>query len=543
MADGQPRESRVIPAVAGLRHGNDSAAYRHGLVVLLLAGLVLRLMGIGWGLPGRIAPDEPPFHPDEHVVWQAAETLTSAPPPVTFIYGGAFYARAGWLVRAAVHASVAPQPPRDYAATLVGLRLLNAAAALVSAALLAAMARRLLGAAPALGAVALYLFFPVTVLDAHYARPDVLSAALTTASLAAAVAMARTGDRRWLALGGACTGLATACLLSGVIGLVPLAVAALEWERGRAGARWLRPALRAAPFVAGGTLAGWLFGNLEALLHLEAWQAGLAIASSTHNEGGWALPVAQLTRVSLYAYGSAAALAGYAGIPVLIASRAPGSLAVVAHLVFGYVLLGRVGGDMMRHQEFLAAPMALAAAAALAAAMRALAGPVRARAATAAALALMAALSLQLSLTYLWPLQFAEDPRHRAGRWLAEHAPAGARVGITRSFHGDRTYAPRLPGGHRLRVDGLMLRHDFDASGYLDAGLDYIATSDFARERAEGPTAPGFLRALFREERYRIVARFDPALRPVCLPDWLGSLRPGDLLYVRPTLYVFERRP
>jgi hypothetical protein len=514
-------------------------SHRAGLALLLLAGLALRLIGIGWGLPGRTVPDEPPIHPDEHVVWQAAETLYRAPTRGAFVYGGALYARTGWLMRAGVHASVASQPPQDYAATLVGLRLLNAAAALASAALLAAIARHLLGTAAALGAVALYLFFPVTVLDAHYARPDVLASALTTASLATAVAMARTGERRWLVLGGVCTGLATATLLSGVIGLAPLAVAALEWERGKARGWWWRPALRAAPLVGGGALAGWLFGNLEALLHPETWRSGLAIASSTHNEGGWSLPVAQLTRVSLYAFGSAAALAGYAGIPVLIASRARGSLAVVAHLALGYVLLARIGGDMMRHQESLAAPIALSAAAALASAMRALAGR-SVRAATAAALGLTAALSLQLSLAYVWPLQFSEDPRDRAGRWLAEHVPEGARVGFTRSYYGDRTYAPRLPEGHRLRVESLMLRHDFEAS---DASLDYIATSDFARERAEGATAPGFMRALFNEKRYRMAASFPPDLYPFSLPDWLGCLRPGDLLYVRLTLYVFERRP
>jgi hypothetical protein len=509
----------------------------------MLAGLGLRLLGLGWGLPDRGAPGEPPIHPDEHVVWHAAEQLYATPSPVAFVYGGAFYARVGWLVRGAVRASQLAPPPQDYAATLLGLRLLNVAADLASAALLAAVALRLLGAAPALGAAALYLFFPVTALDAHYARPDVLSAALTTASLAAAVAMARTGDRRWLALGGACTGLATACLLSGAVGLAPLAVAALEHERGKPGARWLRAALRSAPVIAGGALAGWLFGNLEALLHLEAWRGGLGIAASTHNEGSWALPVDQLSTVSLYAFGSAAALAGYAGIPVLMASRAPGSLAVVAQIAAGYVLLARLGGDMLRHQEVLAAPMALAAAAALAAAMRALAGPARVRAATAAALGLTAALSLQLSLAYLWPLQFAEDVRDRAGRWLAEHAPPGARVGVTASYYGDHTYAPRLAADHRLRVDGLMLRRNFDASRYLGAGLDYIATSDYARERAEGDTAPAFFDALFREERYRLVARFGPEFRPACLPDWLGSRRPGDLLYVRPTLYVFQQRP
>lgn len=86
-----------------------------------------------------------------------------------------------------------------------------------------------------------------------------------------------------------------------------------------------------------------------------------------------------------------------------------------------------------------------------------------------------------------------------------------------------------------------MLRRDFDSSRYLEAGLDYIATSDFARERAEGATAPAFFDALFSEKRYRIVGRFGPDYRPSCLPDWLGSRRPGDLLYVRPTVYVFER--
>ena len=55
----------------------------------MLAGLGLRLLGIGWGMPGRTAPDQPPIHPDEHVVWQAAETLYATPPPVAFVYGGA----------------------------------------------------------------------------------------------------------------------------------------------------------------------------------------------------------------------------------------------------------------------------------------------------------------------------------------------------------------------------------------------------------------------------------------------------------------------
>ena len=79
-----------------------SSAYRPCLALLLLAGLALRLIGIGWGLPGRIAQGELPIHPDEHEVWRAAETLYSEPRPVDFNKGGAFYGRVGWLMRVLV---------------------------------------------------------------------------------------------------------------------------------------------------------------------------------------------------------------------------------------------------------------------------------------------------------------------------------------------------------------------------------------------------------------------------------------------------------
>jgi 4-amino-4-deoxy-L-arabinose transferase-like glycosyltransferase len=519
------------------------AAWRRTLVALLALGLALRLLGLGWGLPGQLSPGDPPFHPDEHEAFVAAETLYASPPAASFNKGGALYVRLAWIARAAARAWLGSAPPGEYAATLVLLRGLNAVLALASALLAARLGRQVGGPQVGLGAAALLLCFPGSVLDAHYARPDITSAFFSTAALACAGAVARDGGLRWLALGGACAGLATATLLSGAVGLAPLALGAFEWQRRSAGGRWLRAWARSLVPICAGALAGWLAGNLEALLHPQAWLGGLEIASSTHGAGGWSPPLRQLGRVSLYAFGSVAAVAAYLGIPVLLRSRAPGSLAIVAHLLCGYVLLGRVGFDMMRHLEFVAAPTAIAAAAALAAGTRRLArSPAQAVRAATAALALAAVLSFQLSLAYVWPMQFGEDARTRAGTWLARNAPPGASVGVTTSFYGDETYVPRFPAGHALHTARLMLRRNHDASGYLDLGLDYIATTDFARDRASGLTAPGFFEALFSGQRYRLAAVLGPGPDPLCLPDWLGSQRPGDLLYVRSTFYVFERR-
>ncbi len=520
------------------------SVYRRVLLGLLGLGLTLRLLGLGWGLPGQVSPDEPPFHPDEHEAFVGAATLYGDPPAATFNKGGALYVRLAFVARALVRAALDPSPAREYAATLVVLRALNAAFALAAALLAAGLGRQVGGPLVGLGAAALLLSFPGAVLDAHYARPDVAGACLATAALFCAGGAAREGGRRWLALGGLFAGLATAALLSGAVALAALAAGALEWHRRGARPGWARAFVGSLAWLAAFALAGWLLGNLEALLHPRAWLGGLGIASSTHGAGGWSPPLPQLGRVAFYAFGSIAAAAGYLGIPVLLLSRAPGSAAIVAYLLCGYAALGRVGFDMMRHLEFLAAPTAIAASAALVAGARRLGRRTgRAELAAGGALALAALLAGQLSLAYVWPLQFGEDVRYRTGRWLIEHAAPGASVGVTASFYGDETYAPRFPGPHELRTFRLMLRRNHDASGYLDLGLDYIATTDFAKTRASGPSAPAFFRGLFAGDRYQLAAEIGPAWDPLCLPDRLGSQRPGDLLYLRSTFYVFERRP
>lgn len=512
---------------------------RAAWVGVFAVALALRLLGLGWGLPGRSAPGDPPFHPDEHVVYEQGAALYTAPGAMTFVWGGALYPRLGFAVRSAVERALAPE--RAFAATLLVLRALNAGVALASLALVAWTASRLLGPGPALAAAALFACLPGPVLDSHYARPDVWMVGFATAALACACQVARSGNRRLLLLGAGLAGLGTATLLSGAIAFPTLLAGWLE-RREPGARRGGRPARAAGGLVAiaAGGLAGYTLGSFESLLFPDAFRAGLARAAETHAGGGFVAPVALLTRVPLYAFGTPVALAGAAGVAVLWRRHTPGSRTLVVHLLTGVALLTRVGGDMMRHLHSLAPGVAIAAAAAVWAGAG-VGARGRPRLAGAAA-ALLALTSLQLSAAYVLPLQLGEDARQRAGRWLAEHVPAGSAIGFTVLFLGDRSYQPRLPPGHRLRPRALLLRQGFDASGYADLALDWFVTSDHAFGHAATPSARAFLRELAAGERFRRVAAFGPRGRPLCIPDVFGAVRPADLLYVRDRFVVFERR-
>jgi len=494
-------------------------------------GLTLRLLGLAWGLP---AVGEAPFHPDEHVVFQAAESLYEDPDLMTFVWGGALYPRTGFAARALVDDPT--DPMGGFRATIVALRLLNALLGLVTAAAVAVIVWRMFGAAAAGVGAALFLCLPGPVLDSHFARPDVMAACFATASLTCACALARTGSARLLWIGAGLAGLGSATLLSAIVVFPPLLVAWLEGappRRRRAG-----PAAGAVFAIAIAGLAGYVLGSFESLLHPDALRAGLARAAASHSEGHYGLPTALLTRVPLYAFGIPATLAGLLGLGFLLQSRLPGSLTVAAWVVTGLLLLGRVGGDMMRHLLFLAPALAVAAAALFAFASSA--AP-RHRGLVAAATGLVLAYTLQLSGVYAWGLQFDRDARVRAGHWLVEHAPVDASVGLTPSFHGDRTYLPRFPREHRLRLAAWRPGAG-DAAMLAGADFDYVVTTDYARDHAPTPAARAFLLALFDGEGYGLAASFGPRIAPLRLLDAFTTRSPSDLLYTRSVFYVFERQ-
>jgi hypothetical protein len=496
----------------------SATARRAALLGILVGALALRLTGLGWGLPRA---GEPPLHPDEHVVYEGSRALYASPGAMEFYWGGAQYARLGLLARLAVRGFVPAE--REFAAVLVALRALNAALALATIALVLWIARAVAGPGCALVAAALLACMPGPVLDAHYARPDVLAATGATAALACAVRAARGGGRGLLWLGGLASGFAGAALLAAAVGLAPLAAAARE----RAGAGWWRELAR----IALAALAGYALGSFESAFHPDAARAGLARAAQTHGGGDLAL----LTRVPLYAFGAPAALAGAAGLVQLALRRATGDRTLVAFALAGALALSGVGGDMMRHVDVLAPVVAIAGALAL------VGTRAHRRAARAAPALACIAWTLALSLAYVLPLALERDPRERAGSWLAAHAPAGARVAVTKLFIGDHTYGPRLPREHPLRLEALPLRAGVRLPRAAELDFDYLVTSDQALTHPPSPAAARLLEELRSGGRYRAVAEFGPRRRAVGLAERLGITPPSDLLYVRPTLFVLER--
>ena len=312
---------------------------RASIFVLIFAlGLALRLIGIGWGLPNEIHPGELPIHPDAHVAYEESARLYDSPSLMAFVWGGAFYPRTAAIVRATFGGG---GDGDEYRRTLLGLRLLNAVMALATAALVAWLATTLHGISCGLTATALFLVSPAHVLDSHYARPDVLLVLLSTVALAAAVRFARGGGARWLPIGAFAAGLATATMLSGVIGFLPLVAA--TWERDPTREGLAHRLLLACLCIAGIGALGYVVGSFESFLHWDVFRAGIERAQSSHMGGHYRLPLRLLTVTASFAFGTAALLFGYAGLALLALRRRLGSMTVVCFALVGIVLLGRVG--------------------------------------------------------------------------------------------------------------------------------------------------------------------------------------------------------
>ncbi|MCH2173351.1 hypothetical protein MK489_21465 [Myxococcota bacterium] len=514
------------------------------LGIVLVLALALRLIGFGWGLPGSAGHDPAPIHPDEHEAFFEAANLYNAPVDMTFVKGGAFYIRLGWLARNAVEAGSELSESEALASTILVLRSISLLAGLGTVALVMWIGARVGGREVGIGAGLLLATAPFHVLDCHYARPDALTTFFATGALAFGV---RGGQRDFM-WGGVCAGLATATLLSGVIGFVSLGVLSLHRRREVAGRAPSRTALRDLQAVGLGALLGYGFGNAEAALHPSVFVDGLRAALDTHQGGVYALPWRLFVFVSPYAFGGLSLVAGFAGLVALARRREPVDVALCVQWLVGWLLLGQVGGSMMRHLEIVG-PVTLTAAAFAAVEGGRWVGRRLGREAwgSLGVLAVLGLWNLQLSLGYVLPMQWTEDARYRMGRWIVEHVPRGSSIGVTVSFYGDHSYGPRFPADATpsdYEVAGMMLRSNFDASEYLDMGIDFIATSDYARDHAAGPSARGFFRDLPQGRGYRLVAIEAPGGEPlVSLPRLAGWRRPGDLHYVQSTFYLFQRMP
>ncbi|MDQ2869129.1 MAG: DUF2298 domain-containing protein [Acidobacteriota bacterium] len=281
-----------IPAPAG-REGRRARAI---FLAILVAGAILRFVGLAWD-------DAHHLHPDERHISMVEENLEapksirnyfdSATSPLnpynrkhdSFVYGTLPL----FLTRAVAHAVHRPGYDGAY---LVG-RALSALFDLVTVWLTYLIARRFGGRRPALAASALIAFCPLAIQLAHYWTVDSFLTTFVAATLLGSVRIAQ-GKSSWggVAATGAALGLAVACKITalalfGAVGLALLVEAAQAGrDASRAAARVVLRSLLAAaaayaairvglPYV----FAGWRLDpryvrDMQALMSLSKSVAG-----------------------------------------------------------------------------------------------------------------------------------------------------------------------------------------------------------------------------------------------------------------------------
>ena len=263
------------------------------LVAVLLAGLALRLWGIGFGLP------HPMTRPDEEFIVSVALRFFSGDfNPHFFEWPSLYFYVVHAVLRIAYLAGLASGAYSDAAAFVAGvtrdpgwvhvmLRLMSVAAALGTLVIVYRLGRRAFDRDTGLIAAAFLAAAYLHVRDSHFGVLDVpltLLIVLTIALLARAWRPpGNAHPARWFALAGLVAGLASSVKYNASALIVPAVVTAAIRMRDDRGAR-VDTLAGLGLFVAGFAL-GFVAGTPYALLDSSAFRGGLSAQVTRLTEG------------------------------------------------------------------------------------------------------------------------------------------------------------------------------------------------------------------------------------------------------------------
>lgn len=303
------------------------------LVAVGVIALLLRVAGIGWGLPG--AEHLSSYHPDE---WQAVETALSmiargSANPRFFNYP----TLQPYLLALLLAPLLAAAPGAGIGLFYLLGRLVTVGFGVATVVLVGLIGRRLGGPRVGLVAAGLMAVLPLHVVNSHFATVDVALTAWCTAALLAAVAVADSPSWRTLLLGAAAAGAAAATKYHGALLLLPLwAAAGLAWRRQAAKPAAAAAAVAALVFAIASPYvlldpAAWPQVRYELFEHPRVTNLFADVGPGWLFHLRWNLPTAA---------GGPVALAALIGLVVLARRRLPGALPVLVYgLVFGLSLL------------------------------------------------------------------------------------------------------------------------------------------------------------------------------------------------------------
>ncbi len=494
------------------------------LGLVLATGLVLRLLGVAWGLPDNTHWYS--YHPDE---WQMVEgaiglAVRGEANPRFFNYPSLTIYLV-WLVTIPLRLAGLGLPSHYLAA-----RLLSVVCGVLTIALTARLGQRLGGTRVGLVAAGLLAIAPLHVVNSRFATVDGPLTCCLVLSLwcACELATAAAGqERRWLLGGAVAAGLAAGCKYNGLLALLPL-WSALAVAHGRAG--W-RPALLATGLAMGVFLLTspylWLdFANAWPAVRFELFEHPRQSNLFAGAGPGWLF---HLSRNLPTAAGGPWALVALAGGWLLLQERRAWPV-----LVFGLVM----AASLLRTQELfirywlpLLPVLAVCAAGAVA--------RLRERPALLALVLLAVATGPALRSRAYATMLARPDARDEALAWCRANLAAGSEVGLDGApwFWS----VPLTPnnGGVRTASRGqespFVLRSE--PATWRDLRPDHLVLNRTHWD--EGMTAADTARAL---AGYELVARFEN--RAVALPGWsetgAGSRR-HDWNYVLPVIEIYRR--
>lgn len=529
-------ENGDAPKRAMAQIGRPGSLLRIALIVCL--AILLRVTGLGWGLPDRTHPY--PYHPDEHdATYNVTQLLTDPRHLATTndsrLKGTGYY----YVVMAAVMLDESVGRPElgsdDRPAELRFLRRLYYTGRMTSVLfslgtviMTFLVGRHLFG--PRVGELAALLVAvsPISVLTAHFMKPDCAQAFGTMLTLYLAARSDR--NPRWLLAAMFTSGITAALKYPGASSLLLVVAAAVFLQPGKRIER-LRITVLGTPLFVAGFLAlspailVWPGRFWSAI----RYQFGYSVAT-----GDIAQPLLRILDYPvLLARGTGVILLIWAAAGVLYALVRPRRTTwlLLAWLIPYGLLIASSSMPLMRYADVVMPALALLMARFVSDA--AATGTRNQRIFLWASTALATVTILAVTLLHLSTM-LRPDPRDLAHDWLRLHIEPGEHVAITPSYNEDRYFVVPVDP-ERYRVTRLLLDAGH-TNGHLEFPFKFLAVN----ERAMLSSHPGHREFWSRiTEQWELLARFSnhPPLPGLLLK---GAL-PEDLYYLYQEVRIYRR--
>ena len=527
------------------------------LLVAIGVAAVLRLVGIGWGLP-TVGNYHQSFHPDEAHKLRVITSLDLSQLQLNphwfvkgtlqfYILGAAFkVADLAGLVELRSSWAYADNPDQLARLYLIG-RVLTVTMSLATVVLTFVLGSLLYNRWVGLAAALLMSVLPVEAVNAHYMKTDVPMAFWLSVGGILAIMIWRHGSWRWYLATGLVIGLATATKYSSLAFWgVPLIAHLFRLTGSPNPTLLLRHLLSPRLLLLyGSALLGFLAGCPYCLLAFDEFKAGIMepFEPNTRNDlfldGMERGPILAhyLTNIMYYSLGLPLHVLALAGMAFALWRRRKAEVFLLAWLVPYLVSANALGYGFARYLVPLGPPMMLLVAALFNSIVKA-PGLVSIRPVKAIALASLGAALLYSALYSFAYVSFMakEDVRDEASRWIRDNIPSNSRIGLARPYF----YTPTIDEKRYL-----LLKLDMDAQALRNEEPDYFLITNYEyrqylRMPDTFPAEAAFMAYLDGGREYKEIQTFErsPSLMGIKLPN---AFPPHDWMYPYPTIRIFKR--